>query len=364
MSFLYQNPDWPEFRWDYAAFSKELSEIHVRRGGLVNAMATLGFELRQEAELSVLTQDVQKSSQIEGVVLNDSEVRSSIARKLGMDVSGLPSPMRDVDGVVSMTLDATQNYKQPLTQDRLFGWHASLFPFGYSNLSKIEVGKWRTDEHGAMQIVSGPIGIERVHFEAPPAMILNTEMAVFLNWFENSQMDPIIKAAVSHLWFETVHPFDDGNGRIGRAIMDMALSRADDTSRRYYSMSAQIYLSKAGYYNTLELSQRGTLDVTIWIQWFLACLEKALDSTQSTLDIVQHKVDFWHAYAQTEINERQRKVLNRLLEGLQGKLQTSKYAKFAKCSNDTALRDLSDLVSKGILIKEPGGGRTTSYKLP
>ena len=327
-------------------------------------MAKLGFEHRQETLLSVLVQDVQKSSEIEGEMLDLRQIRSSVARRLGMDVAGLPVASRDVEGVVEMMLDATQNYQTSLTEERLYDWHAALFPTGRSGMSAILVGQWRDDAHGPMQVVSGPIGKERVHYEAPAAGRLPKEMAGFFTWFEKERMDPAIKAAIAHLWFVTIHPFDDGNGRIGRAIMDMALARFDRSSQRFYSMSNQINARGNEYYDVLERTQKASMDVTQWVQWFLSCLSNAFDDANGVLELVKARTKFWHRFAEMNFNDRQRKVMNRLLNGFEGNLQTAKYAKLAKCSTDTALRDLTDLVEKGVLIRDENrGGRSTTYLL-
>ena len=361
--YLHQRSDWPHFRWDEAAFADQLASLKERRLVLFSAMATLGFERRQETILSVLTEDVQRSSEIEGEHLDAAKVRSSVARRLGMDVAGLPVPDRDVEGVVEMMLDATQKYDQRLTVERLFAWHASLFPTGRSGMSKILVGKWRDDAHGPMQVVSGPLGHEKIHYEAPAATRIDEEINSYLEWFENHPMDALLKAAIGHLWFEAIHPFDDGNGRIGRAIMDMALARADGMSQRFYSMTSQINAERKDYYDLLERTLRASMDVTQWIQWFFACLDKALGAAEGVLEIVRVKTRFWQLHSETALNERQHKLLNLMLDGFKGKLQTAKYAKIAKCSTDTALRDLADLVSKGVLVRDEAGGRSTSYHL-
>jgi Fic family protein len=314
--------------------------------------------------LHTLTEDVVKSSEIEGEVLDKSQVRSSIARRLGMDIGALAPVERHIEGVVEMMLDATQNYAQPLTAERLFGWHAALFPTGRSGMNRIIVGGWRQDTDGPMQVVSGPIGREKVHYEAPAASKLDAEMAGFLEWFEAAPaIDPVLKAALSHLWFVTIHPFEDGNGRIARAIGDMALARAENSAQRFYSLSAQIRVERRAYYDILEFTQKGDADVTTWLQWFLACLDRAFDGAEATLAGVLIKARFWEAHAGVVLNERQRKVINRLLDGFEGKLSTSKWAAMTKSSQDTALRDIDGLVRLGILVKDPGGGRSTSYSL-
>lgn len=330
-------------------------------------MEALGFPLKREAVLQTLTEEVVKSSEIEGEKLDVSQVRSSIARRLGMDVGGLEPADRRVEGVVELILDATRHYDQPLTAERLFAWHASLFPTGRIGMRKIHVGAWRDDSTGPMQVVSGPIGRERVHFEAPPAAKLEGEMQVFLDWFNEhstgADSDAVLNAGLAHLWFVTIHPFDDGNGRIARAIADLALARSEDSSQRFYSMSAQIRQERAAYYNLLEQTQKATMDVTAWMEWFLACLGRAIDGAQTTLAAVLSKARFWERLRAVPLNERQRLMLNRLLDGFEGKLTTSKWAKIAKCSSDTALRDILDLVERGILVRNPEGGRSTSYAL-
>lgn len=330
-------------------------------------MDALGSPLKQEAVLQTLTEEVVKSSEIEGEKLDVSQVRSSIARRLGMDVGGLEPADRRVEGVVELILDATRHYDQPLTAERLFAWHASLFPTGRIGMRKIHVGAWRDDSTGPMQVVSGPIGRERVHFEAPPAAKLEGEMQVFLDWFNEhstgADSDAVLNAGLAHLWFVTIHPFDDGNGRIARAIADLALARSEDSSQRFYSMSAQIRQERAAYYNLLEQTQKATMDVTAWMEWFLACLGRAIDGAQTTLAAVLSKARFWERLRAVPLNERQRLMLNRLLDGFEGKLTTSKWAKIAKCSSDTALRDILDLVERGILVRNPEGGRSTSYAL-
>lgn len=362
--FIHERDDWPRFHWDADALSAALADVRHRQGLLVGRMDGLGFRLREEAVLDTLTQDVVRSSEIEGERLDRERVRSSIARRLGIDVGALTPADRDVEGVVEMTLDATQRRAEPLTEDRLFGWHAALFPAGRSGLVRIRVGAWRDDSAGPMQVVSGPIGREWVHFEAPAAGRLGAETAAFLGWFNApSDVDPILKAALAHLWFVTIHPFDDGNGRIARAVADMALARADGSPRRFYSMSAQIRVERAAYYAALERSQKGTMDVTAWLDWFLNCLGRAVEGAEATLARVLTKAEFWRAHADESFQERQRKVLNRLLDGFEGKLTSSKWARLAKCSQDTALRDILDLVRRGILVKDAAGGRSTSYSL-
>ena len=365
MTYIHELPDWPKFHWSDNDLAKYLGPVRHRQGRLVGRMEALGYPLRADATLRALTEEVVKSSEIEGEVLNDAQVRSSLARRLGMDVAGLVPSDRGVDGVVEMLLDATQRFAEPLTADRLFSWHAALFPTGHSGMSKIAVGAWRTDASGPMQVVSGPIGRTRVHYEAPIAQRLDGEMGAFLNWIEDgaASCDPIIKAALAHLWFVTIHPFDDGNGRIARAITDLCLARSEQSAQRFYSMSSQIRAERKTYYETLEATQKGTLDVTPWLRWFLACLDRAFDRAETILGTVLQKARFWEAHAAVPFNERQRAILNRLLDGFEGKLTSSKWAKLAKCSQDTALRDIDDLLSHSILAKNQPGGRSTSYSL-
>jgi len=365
MGYIHQLPDWPRFCWDQEALAMSLADIRYRQGRLLGRMDSLGFPLQREAELATLTLDVVKSSEIEGENLDADQVRSSIARRLGMDIAGAVPADREVEGVVEMMLDATQNFDKPLSAERLFGWHAALFPTGRSGIGKIIVGAWRDEATGPMQVVSGPIGKERVHFEAPAAPLLETEMTRFLSWANkrDSSIDPVLEAALAHLWFVTIHPFDDGNGRIARTIADWALARSENSSQRFYSMSAQIRQERKAYYDILERTQKGTLDVTPWMEWFLGCLGRAFEGTRTTLAAVLRKARFWDRHARTAMNDRQRAVLNRLLDGLVGKLTTTKYAKLAKCSHDTALRDIQELIEHGILEKGPGGGRSTSYLL-
>jgi Fic family protein len=362
--YIHERPDWPDFRWDGEALATTLAEARHRQGRLVGRMAGLGFSLREEAAFETLTDDVLKTSEIEGEILDRQQVRSSLARRLGMDAAGLPVPDRHVDGVVEMMLDATQHHDAPLTESRLFGWHAALFPTVHSGMSRIRVGAWRRDEAGPMQVVSGPVGRERVHFQAPEAARLPDEMAGFLNWFNGEgRTDPVLKAAIAHLWFVTVHPFDDGNGRIARAIADMALARSERSQQRFYSMSAQIRAERDAYYRMLESTQKGDLDITGWLRWFLDCLNRAFDSADATLGAVLRKARFWEKHQDTELNERQRRMLNLLLNGFEGKLTSSKWAKIAKCSQDTALRDINGLIESGILARDEAGGRSTSYSL-
>jgi Fic family protein len=362
--YLWQQSEWPSFTWNERSLSKLLAAVSREQGRLLGRMEALGFDLRNEAHLHTLTEDVVKSSAIEGEELERNQVRSSIARRLGMDVGGLVPADRDVEGVVEMMLDATGNFDKPLTEERLFAWHAALFPTGQSGMRNIITGNWRDDCDGPMQVISGPVGHEKVHFEAPPSKRLPDEIARFLNWFEQpSDIDPLFKAGLAHLWFVTIHPFDDGNGRIARAIADMALSRSESSRRRFCSMSAQIRHERNDYYATLELTQKGELDVTRWQTWFLNCLLRAIEGAEDTLGSVRQKARFWKRFAKEPLKERQIMVLNRLLDGIEGRLTTSKWAKLALCSQDTAYRDILDLVERGALTKDPGGGRSTSYSL-
>ncbi len=362
-AFIHQKDNWPEFTWNSNDFLDLLSEARNLQGRLIGKMETLGFDLRNEALLDTLTLDVLKSSEIEGEFLNPGQVRSSIARRLGMEIAGAVDSDRSVEGVVEMMLDATQRCFDPLTADRLFGWHSALFPTGRSGMYKITVADWRKDTSGPMQVVSGAMGKEKVHFQAPDSDLVEKEMTRFLNWFNNSKIDLVIKAAIAHLWFVTIHPFEDGNGRITRAMTDMLLAKADKSNQRFYSMSAQIRLERKQYYEILENTQKGNLDITDWIVWFLNCLINALKSTDSILTKVLFKADFWQKQINTAINDRQRKLLNRLLDGFDGKLTSSKWAKIAKCSKDSAVRDINDLIDKGILQREVAGGRSTNYEL-
>lgn len=362
--YIYQQDDWPNFIWNSDEFVRLLSEARNLQGRLFGKMESLGFDLRNEAFLDTLTLDVLKSSEIEGEFLNSDQVRSSVARKLGMEIAGSVESDRDVDGVVEMIIDATQNCFKPLTKERLFDWHAALFPTGRSGMSKIIVADWRKDTTGPMQVVSGAMGKEKVHFQAPDASRVDNEVSMFLDWFNNNiENDLVLKAAIAHLWFVTIHPLDDGNGRIARALTDMLLAQSDKSTQRFYSMSAQIRLERKQYYEILEKTQKGNLDITEWIKWFLNCLINSLKSTDIVLNRVLFKAEFWRKHSNTIINERQKKLLNNILDGFEGKLTSSKWAKIAKCSKDTAIRDINDLISKDILKKEEGGGRSTSYVL-
>ncbi len=360
--YIHQINEWPQFTWDTEQLIMLLGETRFLQGTLMGKMQTLGFNLRNEALLDTLTLDVIKSSEIEGEQLSLDQVRSSVARRLGMEIAGSVESDRNVDGVVDMMMDATQNCFEPLNADRLFNWHAALFPTGRSGMYKITVADWRRDTTGPMQVVSGAMGKERVHFQAPSSDVVASEMKVFLQWFNNyKDMDLVLKAAVAHLWFVTIHPFEDGNGRMARALTDMMLAQSDPSSQRYYSMSAQIRVERKKYYSMLEKTQKSDLDITEWIKWFLNCLIKSLKSTDSTLLNVMSKADFWNKHTKTTFNDRQKKLLNKLQDNFDGKLTSSKWAKIAKCSKDTAIRDINDLIVKDVLEKEASGGRSTSY---
>jgi Fic family protein len=362
--YIHELPGWPEFRWDQKRLADRLVAVRHRQGRLIGRMAGLGFSLRGEAVLHTLTEDVLKTSEIEGEILDRDQVRSSIARRLGMDIGALTPADRDVEGVVEMMLDATQKYDRPLTAERLFSWHAALFPSGRSGMHRITVGAWRDEGRGPMQVVSGAVGKERVHYEAPQAQRLDREMKAFVEWFNvESGIDPVLKAGVAHLRFVTIHPFDDGNGRIARAIADMELARSEHSPQRFYSMSAQIRQERDAYYDILEATQKGGLDITRWLDWFLRCLDRAFDGAETGLAGVLAKARFWQKHAGATFNDRQREMLNRLFDGFEGKLTSSKWARIEKSSPDTALRDITDLVERGILEKGAGGGRSTSYSL-
>lgn len=362
--YSWENADWPTFRRSSEKLETLLKSVHHAQGRLLGRMEALGFQQRNEAHLQTLTQDVLKTSEIEGENLDYEQVRSSIAQRLGIDAGGFVTADRNVDAIVEVMLDATNNYLSPVTSERLFGWHSCLFPTGRSGMTKINVGHYRTDEAGPMQVVSGPVGREKVHYQAPPANRLEQEMTHFLAWLEsNEENDPILKAAIAHLWFVTIHPFDDGNGRIGRAIADLCLARADQTSQRFYSMSKQIREERNAYYDILEHTQKSGLDITDWLEWFLNCLLRAIQGAGGTLDSILSKAQFWEKLGGTPLNERQVKILNKLFDGFEGKLTTTKWAKLAKCSQDTAYRDIMDLIEKGVLEKLPEGGRSTNYWL-
>jgi len=364
MRYIWEQPEWPRFRWDESRLARPLADLRHEQGRLLGRMESLGFALRQEAFLRTLTRDVLKTSEIEGEKLDAAQVRSCLARRLGIDIGALTPADRTVEGIVEMTLDATRHFADPLTEDRLLGWHAALFPTGRTGRTKIRVGAWRDDAGGPMQVVSGPIGRERVHFSAPPAEGLAAEMGIFLDWFNGlPAIDPVLKAALAHLWFVTIHPFDDGNGRIARAIADLALARSEQSTQRFYSMATQIRAERRAYYTALERTQQGTLDVTRWMDWFLGCLHRAIEGAEGTLSAVLSKARFWRRHATTQLNGRQIKVLNQLLDGFEGRLTSSKWARIGKCSQDTAIRDIVALMEMHILTKGPAGGRSTSYAI-
>ncbi|MBI4756420.1 MAG: Fic family protein [Betaproteobacteria bacterium] len=362
--YIWQLADWPAMQYDLAALAGPLAEVSRVQGQLLGRLADVGMPLRDQASLAALTEDVVKTSEIEGERLDVESVRSSIARRLGVDIGALAPVDRHVEGVVEMVLDATARCAAPLTPERLFGWHAALFPTGYGGLAQIRVGVWRDDASGPMQVVSGPVHRQRVHYEAPPAARLEAEVADFLAWANADMPEPaLIKAGLAHLWLVTLHPFEDGNGRIARAVGDLFLARADDSPQRFYSLSAQIQREREDYYDVLEHTQKGALDVTAWLAWFLGALLRAVDSAQHTLDAVLVKARFWQRWAGTPLNVRQVKLLNRLLDGFEGKLTSSKWAAIAKCSADTALRDISELIALGVVRRMAGGGRSTAYEL-
>lgn len=364
MTYIHQKKDWPQFYWDKEALLMPLAEVRHRQGKIVGRMEGLGFSLREEVTLQTMTLDILKSNEIEGQILNADQIGSSIARRLGMEIAGLIPADSHVDGVVEMMLDATQMFDQLLTDERLFGWHTALFPTGRSGIYKIKVGNWRSDDRGPMQVVSGSIAKEKVHFEAPAASLLDSEMQQFLEWFNNNtENDPVLKAAIAHLWFVTIHPFEDGNGRIARTIADMQLARADGSSQRFYSMSAQIQKERNDYYDVLEQTQKGTLDITPWLAWFFGCLNRALSTPETTFFAVLQKAQFWETHLKDNLNDRQKLMINKLLDGFEGKLNSSKWAKICTCSSDTALRDIQHLIELGILAKDSSGGRSTSYLL-
>lgn len=362
--YIHELKSWPSFIWDKDRLALKLEQVRLKQGRLIGKMERLGFRTKEEAVLQTLTEDILKTSEIEGEVLDRNQVRSSIARKLGMDIVGLVKSERSVEGVVEMMLDATQKYKAPLTAERLFAWHAALFPTGRSGMAKILVGKWRDDSNGPMQVISGPIGKSKIHFQAPEAKKLKKEIRQFLSWANGKKKeDSLVRAGIAHLWFVTIHPFEDGNGRIARAIADMFLAKSEDSPQRFYSMSDQINTERKDYYNILESIQKGSLDITDWLDWFLSCLDRALANSESILSAVLKKATFWETHVHVNLNDRQRKIINRLLDGFEGNLTSSKWAILAKCSQDTASRDIDELLKNKILKKNPGGGRNTSYAL-
>lgn len=363
--YIYQHPDWPNFTWDQERLIKPLADVTHRQGRLLGRMEGLGFQLQAEATLQAMTIEVIKSNEIEGHTLDADQVRSSIARRLGMDIAGLVPSDRHVDGVVEVILDATRNYQDSLTIDRLYGWQSALFPSGRSGMQKIVVGAWRDNKpDDPMQVVSGAMGKERVHFQAPTSEVLDHEMSQFISWFNSSHdVHPILKAAIAHLWFVTIHPFDDGNGRLARTIADMQLTRADGAPQRFYSMSAQIRMERNDYYDILEKTQKGSMDITAWLEWFLGCLDRALMAADTITGGVIEKARYWEYLSTKNLNDRQRLMMNRLLDGFVGKLNSSKWANIVKCSQDTALRDIQDLINQNVLVKEQSGGRSTTYVL-
>lgn len=358
---IHELKNWPHFTWDQNAIANWLIRLRHLQGHLFGGMESIGFSARDETVLQTLTQEVVKSSEIEGEILDASLVRSSVARHLGMEIGALDKVDRNIEGVVEMVLNATQKFDEPLTKQRLFAWQSSLFPTGRSGFSKIQVGAWRL---GPVDVVSGSFGKETIHFEAPSSDRVNNEMDIFLQWFNKSdKMDLVLKAAVAHLWFVTIHPFDDGNGRIGRAIGDLLLTRSENSPRRFYSLSGQIQKERKSYYAILEKTQKGNLDITAWLEWFFSCLERALENAISILEKIKNKADFWKNLENISLNDRQRKIINRLLNHFEGKLTSSKWAKITDCSQDTAHRDILDLMDKDILVKNAEGGRSTSYSL-
>ncbi|MBP1638632.1 MAG: hypothetical protein H6Q17_215 [Bacteroidetes bacterium] len=364
MKYIYQNADWPHFTWNNDLLLSTLSKVRNLQGRLMGKMEAIGFNLRNEAVLETLTLDVIKTTEIEGEILNLDQVRSSLAKHLGVDIGALNYSDRSVDGIVDLIMDATKNCNEPISADRLFSWHAALFPTGQSGLYKITVGSWRIDSTGPMQVVSGAMGKEQVHYQAPDSSVIPREMEQFMDWFNaKTDLEPVLKAAIAHLWFVTLHPFEDGNGRIGRALTDMLLARSDGSTQRFYSMSSQIRKERKTYYDILERTQKGGLDITDWLSWFLNCLLNTLISSDAILAKVMSKAGFWKQHSTIILNERQRMMLNRLLDGFEGKLTSSKWAKITKCSQDTAIRDIQDLMNKAILKKEAAGGRSTNYEL-
>ena len=360
--YLHERENWWKFTYDSHKVMTELGKVRAKQGLMLGRMSSLGFDFQEDALLTTLSQELVSSSEIEGELLDRQQVRSSIARRLGIETAGMVGASRYVEGVVEMLLDATQRYAEPLTDARLFGWHNVLFPTGMSGLYKIEVAQYRS---GEMQVVSGAMGKEKVHYEAPKPKRLAEEMERFISWVNaESEVDEVVKAAITHLWFVTIHPFDDGNGRIARALTDMMLARSERTSKRFYSMSAEIKLMRSEYYEVLEQTQRGDGDITEWLLWFLRCFDAALDSTEENLSAVLARARYWEHFAKEEINERQRKIINLQFDGFFGKLTSSKWAKIAKCSSDTALNDIKDLLGKGMLVKNGEGGRSTNYSLP
>ena len=362
--YLYNHQNWPIFEWNNEKLLPLLSYVRNRQGKLIGKMGTLGFELRNEANLEILTQEIIKSTEIEGEILDREQVRSSIARRLGLEISGLVYSERNVDGIVDLMVDATRDFDKELNKERLFSWHSALFPTRQSGMYKIITGNWRDDSTGPMQVVSGALGKEKVHYQAPPAVQIENEMRIFLDWFNlEKKTDLVLKAAIAHLWFVTIHPFEDGNGRISRALSDMLLARSDEQSFRFYSMSTQIRKERNFYYDILEKTQQSSLDITNWLEWFLNCLLHAIEHSDKLLEKIIYKHSFWIKHSKVNINDRQRKILNMLMDDFEGVLNTTKWAKIGKCSQDTALRDIQGLIEKGILVKSEQGGRSTNYEM-
>ena len=362
--YLYNHQNWPIFEWNSEKLLPLLSYVRNKQGKLIGKMGTLGFELRNEANLEILTQEIIKSTEIEGEILDREQVRSSIARRLGLEISGLVYSERNVDGIVDLMVDATRNFDKELNKERLFSWHSALFPTRQSGLYKIITGNWRDDSTGPMQVVSGALGKEKVHYQAPPAAQIENEMRIFFDWFNFEQnTDLVLKAAIAHLWFVTIHPFEDGNGRISRALSDMLLARSDEQSYRFYSMSTQIRKERNSYYDILEKTQQSGLDISNWLEWFLNCLLHAIENSDKLLVKIIYKHSFWIKHSRININDRQRKIMNMLMDDFEGVLNTTKWAKIGKCSQDTALRDIQDLIEKGILVKSLQGGRSTNYEM-
>jgi len=362
--YIWELPAWPHFRWDADRLAEPLADVHFKEGFLLGTMARLGFAERLEAEMEALTEEAINSSEIEGEHLNLESVRSSVARRLGVPNAAVGPEDRRVEGIVTMTLDATKNFSAPLTRERLFGWQAALFPTGYSNLRKIKVGGWRDDADGPMQVLSGHIGGEKVHFQAPPAERVEAEMVAFLAWFNEPQaIDGIVKAAIAHLWFVTIHPFEDGNGRIARALADMILARFDNSPQRFYSLASEILRERPDYYASLEVAQQGDLEITERLLWFIKCFSQALDAAKVACTAVLRKADFWQRNALVFLNERQRNMLNRVLDGFKGNLTARKWAVIAKCSIPTAQRDIKELIDHGLLVRNEGGSKNSSYSI-
>ena len=362
--YLYNNQNWPIFEWNSEKHLPLLSYVRNQQGKLIGKMGAFGFELRNEANLEILTLEIIKSTEIEGEILDKLQVRSSIARRLGLEISGLVYSERNVDGIVDLMVDATRNFDKELNKERLISWHAALFPTGQSGIYKIITGNWRDDSTGPMQVVSGALGKEKVHYQAPPATQLENEMRIFFDWFNLEQKtDLVLKSAIAHLWFVTLHPFEDGNGRISRALSDMLLARSDEQSYRFYSMSSQIRKERNAYYDILEKTQKSGLDITKWLEWFLNCLLHTIENSEKLLEKIIYKHSFWLKQSRVSINDRQRKILNMLMDDFEGVLNTTKWAKIGKCSQDTALRDIQDLIEKGIMVKSEQGGRSTNYEL-